>query len=279
MKLNNLYSILLVTFVAIFSLASCKPDDDHEVKKSTGSLKITFDNQTGMHDNLEDLVISNTSGTEVPSSEAWTYTSAMDTFTVKQIRYFVGNFVFVMENGQEHEVDSYYLIEKMDGVENESFVIEDIPVANYVSVKFKVGVKPEDNASLASEGKGDLQTGIGMNWNWDTGYIFYKQEGQYYENGEWKNYGYHIGKDSAYAENYIESIIPGGAMVIAGETTSIHYFVNVNAFFGLEGHAAHGSTVFDMKNKPMIHGFNADLAGNWAAHMFEIDHVHAPHSH
>lgn len=282
MRYTIFSKLLLTAFAATVLFSSCKKDDDNNQpnpEPTFGLLKLRFENMVIQNNRNEELVLSSTTGAAAPDVTSWYLNDNVDTFTVNQLRYFVGNFVFVKEDGTEFLVDKYYLIQRTATTNDETFVIDGVPTGKYVSVKFKVGVKPEDNATLSSGGKGELVVGDGMNWTWATGYIFFKQEGQYFKNGEWLSYGFHLGTDKAYAPDYITSTIPNGVTVQNADTSSIHYHVDVNALFGLKNHTMHGSTVMDISEKAMIHGYDSNYVGNWAAHMFMVDHGHEPAHH
>lgn len=282
MKRIYIATITALLGTALFFSGCDKDDDNHgSPDDQTGSLKIHLDHKVDLGNEIKRLRLSTSSGSDIPADSVLYINASGNEYTVSQLRYFVGDLILVKDDLSEVKIDQYYLIQHRHNHEpDEEFVLSNIPTGRYVSIKFKIGVKPEDNASAATEGKGELVVGDGMNWTWDTGYIFYKQEGQFKTNdGDWKNYRFHIGTDAAYPSNYTESVIPGGIYIHGGETSSIHYMVNLNALFGLQGHAMHGSQLVDLNTTSMVHANNAALTGNWAAHMFEIDHTHEPHNH
>lgn len=109
------------------------------------------------------------------------------TYTFKKLRYWVSNVSLVDSKGAEYKVpNSYYLIEETTALpvqegtytypatKREDVVIRDIPVGDYKTIKFSIGVDATHNDNLSIQG-GELSQLNGMtniSWMWHTSYIF-----------------------------------------------------------------------------------------------------------
>lgn len=114
MRYTIFSKLLLTAFAATVLFSSCKKDDDNNQpnpEPTFGLLKLRFENMVIQNNRNEELVLSSTTGAAAPDVTSWYLNDNVDTFTVNQLRYFVGNFVFVKEDGTEFLVDKYYLID------------------------------------------------------------------------------------------------------------------------------------------------------------------------
>jgi len=112
------------------------------------------------------------------------------TYSFEKLRYWISNVVLVNENGTEYAVpNAYFLMEevgelnlngtisdnlKYPAKKREEILLSKVPVGNYKSIRFSVGVdqKHNDNLSIQS---GELSIANGMSnisWMWHTSYIF-----------------------------------------------------------------------------------------------------------
>lgn len=117
------------------------------------------------------------------------YTNAHgDTFTIRMYKYYISNIRLVKENGEVFaEDDSYHLVNEAKSKTKE-FTINNIPEGKYTAISFMIGVDSLHNVSGAQSG--DLDPINAMFWDWNTGYIMAKIEGNR-PNGE--ELAFHIG--------------------------------------------------------------------------------------
>jgi hypothetical protein len=102
-----------------------------------------------------------------------------------------------------YEPESYHLIQHLDDIK--SFAINNLPEGNYNQLQFTIGVDSLRNVSGAQTGA--LDPGNVMFWDWNSGYIFLKLEGDYKTTTTTSavNYAMHIGGYKA-PTNYIREI-------------------------------------------------------------------------
>lgn len=168
-----------VAAIAIFSLEACnkRPTDPVVVEPTTKEMHITVANNWG-DDKLE-------------FGKAYT-TPSGEQITISTFKYYISNIVFKAADGTEYaEPESYHLLDQ-SVLSSLHFHLEEVPVKNYTSVSFLIGVDSIRNVSGAQTGA--LAVENGMFWTWKTGYIMAKMEGtspQSKENGN--TVTYHIG--------------------------------------------------------------------------------------
>lgn len=158
-------------FVIVFScllIYSCKkdpnPGNEHPVAPvivKTNSVNFKFSNVVGS--------MPLTIGTQ-------TYVNFnQDTFTVDIFKYYISNIKLKRDDGFEFaEPESYRLLSQTDS-NSCNFTISGIPLGNYISMEFIIGVDSARNCSGAQTGA--LDPINDMFWDWSQGYIFAKMEG------------------------------------------------------------------------------------------------------
>ena len=124
-----------------------------------------------------------------------TYTNAAgENYSAYLLKYYVSHMALVNENGERTELYAHELIDQslpasllLDQVE--------IPDGHYTALEFNLGVDSLHNHS--GDQSGDLDPMFGMIWTWDTGYIFFKHEGNFTSSisGTEQPLVYHYGKD------------------------------------------------------------------------------------
>jgi len=158
------FSLMVVCFV----LLSCKKDDKIEktetILPEISKSKVVF-NFKGLADNQP--LIKDTK---------WYANAFGDSFTVNLFNYYISNLRFKKDDGSYfYEPESYHLIQHVKG--STTFTINNFPVGNYTELEFLIGVDSLRNVSGAQTG--DLSPDSIMFWEWNSGYIFFKLEGQY----------------------------------------------------------------------------------------------------
>ena len=112
------------------------------------------------------------------------------------VRYWVSN-VELYAAGEPHAVpDAYYLVEQTSDGDRLGVRLR-VPEGSYEALVFHIGVDPGPNASLDLMA-GDLRPGIGMDWDWDTGYKFFRTEGTFVQGDADGRFVFHTGSDALY---------------------------------------------------------------------------------
>jgi len=253
-KLNLLLSLTMMVLV----IASCKKDDDTKTPEPTPSTKNSTVHFTFQPVDNDEVAIN--------LGEIYT-TPTGDSVSFDFIRYWISNIEFVKEDGSVwKESASYRLMEKTNKKIREEFDIS-VPTGKYKAVRFSIGVAPNQNSSLDSI-IGELDATTGMNWTWNTGYIFMKNEGSFYNSDSmgYAHYKYHIGTDANYKT--ITFDFPVLTDFTEGAEIESHIIYKALNIFSVP-HA------MDLKSNPALMVGPADLtakaAGNYSA-AFELHH-------
>ena len=102
--------------------------------------------------------------------------ASKELFTVTKFNYYISNVRLQKVDGSWYtEPDSYHLIRHVENAT--SFEIKGLPIAEYTSIRFLIGVDSIKNISGAQNGA--LDPANLMFWDWHTGYIFLKLEGDF----------------------------------------------------------------------------------------------------
>ena len=255
-----------ILFAALITLTviSCKKDPvDPEPTPApapaatTGSLKVEF----------EAMVDTNSLVFDTQN-----YVNAnLDTFKVSIFKYYVSNVVLTKSDNSTYVVpNSYFLVDhKVTG--KNIVTLTGVPIANYKSIQFILGVDSTRNVSGAQEGA--LAQSNNMFWSWSTGYIFAKMEGTSPQSGNSsKTLAFHIGGFSG-ANNALKTINlsfgSSTANVSATVTPEVHLKCDLSKWFK----GTHTIT-FATQHSIMMPGMNAlKIAANYS-NMFSFEHVH-----
>jgi len=152
-----------IIFAGIMSATSCKKDDDPAPVVQTGNANIRFDYVFG----------SNMLPWEI--GKTMVHPKTGDTLTFTTFRFYVSNIRLKKSDGTWWaQPDSYYLVDA--AVTDGSLMkITNIPVGTYTAMEYTLGVDSARNVSGANTGA--LSLSNGMYWDWNSGYIMLKAEG------------------------------------------------------------------------------------------------------
>jgi hypothetical protein len=154
--------IWLLSILLSLSLGACRKKELPSIASTTGAINVRIQNMV----DTEVLVLNR------PTLYAL---SNGDSFSVSTYNYYLSNFVFTDEHGNQFaEQESYHLVRASD-TSSLHFTINNVPFEQYASVEFLIGVDSVRNFSGAQSGA--LDPGYGMIWSWNTGYIMAKMEG------------------------------------------------------------------------------------------------------
>ncbi|KYP16616.1 MbnP family protein [Flavihumibacter sp. CACIAM 22H1] len=249
----------------------CEKTTETPMDSSTlAPLSIEFDNIVGGY-NLQ-------LGTGVYKNDAG------EEYTVDLLQYFISNVSFTKADGTVYTVpqdSSYFLIR--EGQAADRFANMKVPVGDYKSVRFTLGVDSVRSTLGIDKRKGVLDPSGGMEsgmyWGWNSGYIFLKMEGTSASvpvdpSGQ-RKFRYHIGGFGGYNVQNINNIkvididlqAGGVAKVRTGRAANIHLLVDIAKVFN-------GTTTVSLATHPsvMFSEYSRLVANNYQ-YMFVHDHT------
>jgi hypothetical protein len=264
-KYNFNKTIYFFALIMGLSLAySCsKTDTPINNTTDTGSLTIEFENIANGESLTFDKEYTNAAGEKMKFS---------------RFDYYISNIVLWKTDGTSYTVprDSSYFLIKDNGTINSEITLNNIPVGDYNKFSFVIGVDSLKNTEPASARVGDLNTGNGMYWSWNSGYIFLKAEGSY-NSDTTKKFKYHIGlfgvgSGTSSGVNNLKTITLASssekAMVSKTIKPNLHLLVDVMEMFKTPN-------AISVATKPviMVDPASKNIADNYVD-MFKIDHIH-----
>ncbi len=260
-------NLILCSLMAVLTLFSCQKDNIEFDNNKTGQLKLKFDHIV----NGKTLTLKNSQYSN----------SFKEPYNIDLLKYYVSNIKLTDDKGKVYTVpkkESFFLI---DASNSESlFPKFKIPEGNYTNLEFILGVDSATSVLPKEDRTGVLDIeGNDMYWSWNSGYIFFKMEGESpaSKNAN-KRYAYHIGLFGGYdpakpTKNNLRTISielkkAGIATVQEGLSSDIHLMVDLGK-------------VMDGPNKIKINEFSTvmvsgpnDLIANNYSGMFTHDHTH-----
>jgi hypothetical protein len=155
------------------------------------------------------------------------YTNAAgNLYQVDLLKYYVTNVILVKDDNTEVKVGNYDLINAADP---STCMVEapGIPNGTYNKVKFNIGIPMDRNHNGAQDG--DLDPVMGMIWDWNTGYVFYKHEGKYRNSmGQDRNLAFHFATDRAFTSVEVPLSNP---LVLNGMDKKVKLKFNLNNLY------------------------------------------------
>jgi len=279
-RMNNIKTMVLLCIMLITAACSKNADFTPDFQEADlAPLSVEFDNIVGERT----FALDNTGS---PYRNA-----AGEAFTVSRLQYFISNIKVTQADGNSYTVNpdsSYFLI--MGDDKATRFAKVKVPEGDYTHLTFTLGVD-----SLRSTMPVDKRTGVldpatsgghdgaGMYWGWNSGYIFFKFEGNSAVisddvNGDptgKKQFKYHIGFFGGYSAPTLNNIkvinidlrTAGIARVRKDRQSNIHLFVDAMKVFN-------GKNSFKIAEHPnkMFDDFTAKIAAN-LTEMFRHDHT------
>ncbi|MCY7410963.1 MAG: hypothetical protein LH473_11875 [Chitinophagales bacterium] len=247
MKVLQYISIVVLT-VVIFS--ACKKDE--QIAPVPGMAKIEFNHVVGASDlTFNSVVYTN---------------SSAETFTISKLRYYVSNIQFTKDDNTVFvEPESYHLIDAKDENTDE-LTISNVPDGNYTSITFMIGVDSTRNVSGAQTGALDPLND--MFWDWNSGYIFFKMEGDCDQAG---SFIYHVGGYSGKyaAQRMVTVLFNGNKLTVAeGKIPQLLLHVDVASFFS----TPNTISIVDLTNSGSAGATSSMLADQYAG-MFAFDKI------
>ncbi|WP_316741510.1 MbnP family protein [Pedobacter antarcticus] len=277
--LNHITYSLMLGALLLITACSKKSDPAPDFQEQNlAPLSVEFDNIVGDRT----FSINNTGSP---------YTNAAgEKFSISMLQYFISNIKVTTAQGKSYTVNqdsSYFMISGADKATR--FAKVKVPEGDYTSLTFTLGVD-----SLRSTMPVDKRTGVldpaagghdsgGMYWGWNSGYIFFRFEGNSSvisddANGDptgKKQFKYHIGGFGGYSAPTINNIktvtldlrTAGIARVRKDRQSNIHLFVDVMKVFN-------GTNSFSIAEHPnvMFSEYSTKVANSLTG-MFRHDHT------
>lgn len=155
-----------------------------------------------------------------------------DSFSVSKFNYYIAGIKLKNENGTVFaERESYHLNKHVDG--KEVFTITGVPAGTYTAIDFIIGVDSLRNVSGVQGGALDVKED--MFWDWNSGYIFFKLEGEYKapNSNNLMPYGMHIGGFSGNNSNIQKCSIALSTKLITqkGGTSKVFFHTSIDEIF------------------------------------------------
>lgn len=269
-KQSALYSVVVAMCISLLSACSdTQPSAPDEGK--TGAIVLEFDNVVG----LDELTL----GKEYTNE-------ANEKFTPSILKYYITNIALQTASGTTYTVpkgSSYFLVDEADKT-SQKITISNVPEGDYTDVSFTIGVDSLSSTSPIESRTGALDMGgLGkdMYWDWNSGYIFFKMEGESPAITEVEqNFRFHIGGFGGYSKQTINNIKK--ATISLGSTPAtvraeikpeVHLVADIMKVF------SGAKTISLAVNASYMFSANSvDIANNYV-NMFSFDHVHNEQTH
>lgn len=180
----NLNRLFLYSSCLTLMFSACKKEETPvtSTQAKDGNLNIVFDNMVG-----NDPVVM---------SQLSFLNAAGNTYSVSLLKYYVSNIELHKKDGSVTKPGNYELINAADPASC-TFSIGSLTAGDYDTMVFYLGIDQARNHSGAQDG--DLDVSKGMFWTWNSGYSFFKHEGQYKNTaGQTKALIFHLATDEAY---------------------------------------------------------------------------------
>lgn len=195
------------------------------------------------------------------------YTRGGDSLSVSTLKYYVSNVALGRADGSWWEqAESYYLIDAQL-MATTLLQINQIPPGEYTRLRYTIGVDSLRNVSGAQTGA--LAPSNGMFWSWNSGYIFFKLEGNSPQAPA--PIRYHIG---GYAGEYaaqqtLNFMLHEPLRILPQANPQLHTVVAVDKLLD----ATHNISLSQLHTVHMP-GANAHMLAENIAGMFNLHHVH-----
>ncbi|MGY6560912.1 MAG: MbnP family protein [Luteibaculaceae bacterium] len=272
--MNTKFYIALLSIAIIFS--ACSREEEETVRPTepplelgTASVNIIFDHKWGPGTTpfqMETDLIHPGNG---------------NTIRFTTLNFFISNVQLRNTDGTWWSEEESYHVNRVTANNTAPFIsIAGVPVGDYDAVRYFIGVDSTRNVSGAQVGALDpaSPTGAqGMFWNWNTGYIFVRAEGNSPQSGRADNgFTYHIGgfrnanNTNAIVVNthtFNNAVLQVRQHSNHGQDAKIHMHVNAARFW-------HGGVDIGVLHTQHAAGANAVMLANNFGGGFRVDHLH-----
>lgn len=202
-------SILLMRNVILIALmtlmvSSCKKKDDDENKLNL-NLSFAVD------------------GSKLEFNSIKYVNAAVNNYSVSKLHFYISAFEFENTDGNKFSFDSIFYVDA--ATQTPSFTLEGLPVGNYKSLRFLIGLDSLHNISHALPNTIDNEN---MSWPdmMGGGYHFMKLEGNFMDGGNPTGYAMHLGKNVHVVQVNIQKDFK-----VSGGTAALNLEMNINEWF------------------------------------------------
>lgn len=182
----RLRMVLLMIGVASLGLIGCKDDPDPTPTEPGVNPLDTLTNFSG-------LVVPTTGsitfsmdyqfkGAPITFSSKNYSNLAGDTFTINNLKHYLSNITLTQMGGGKVNLGNYHLLDAQYAPST-IFTLNNVPAGHYTGVEIALGIDSARNYSGIQEGA--LDPSWGMFWTWNTGYIFYRINGNTTKGGSY----------------------------------------------------------------------------------------------
>lgn len=268
--MKNLFQYTFALLATTFLLTSCSDDDNaisDPLPSETGNLRVKFDNSFA--------------GNDLLLGSQPNFTSNGEVLKIDNIKYIVSNLALIDANGNTFvypKSQSYFIVNEAN--ENSLFFdLAHVPAANYVKIRFGIGVD-QAQWELGADGQGDFLAKAqseDLLWNWSAGYKFLAFEGKFTSSTVASEtvFMVHTGKTGT-AYNYTEVTLdlPQQALVRSSIKPAIHvvadlaHIIDGTNKIRLSDHNTGGMGAMIMGGEEL-----SQITQNLNA-MFSVAHVH-----
>lgn len=245
---------LWVVAVLAIAVTACQKESitPDETNEPTGQLQLEFDHRFN-----EQALVFNTPF----------LSRTGDSLSISMLKYYISNIALQRADGSWWTQDeSYYLVDAQL-MASTLLQINQIPPGEYTHLRYTVGVDSLRNVSGAQTGA--LVPSNGMFWSWNSGYIFFKLEGNSPQAAG--PVQFHIGGYSGVyaAQQSIVSMLHEPLLIQPQANPQLHTVVAVDKLLD-------GQQTIQLNQLHQVHmpGPNAKLLSENIASMFSLHHVH-----
>jgi len=264
--MKNTLSFPIIIASVILAFTGCKDDDETPTPSVSSNGEVLIDITNIIEDSIGLRNVDETGATTY-------YNSFGEPYTVTKLKYYISNVQLMRADTVAYTMpESYFLInESIDSTKK--LLIPGVPAGNYDGVRFVMGVDSTRNVSGAQAG---ALTPSDMFWTWNSGYIFFKLEGEspLAPDSTGNFMVYHIAgfreSDNTNALRSVEIGFDGRELVVSGSREAeIHLFANINKLFD----AVHPIRIANVSSMMTAGGVSLQFADNYS-NMFIFDHLH-----
>ena len=253
MKNIRLIGFPALALAVVLSISSCKQKEDPQ-PVTANSVKFEFTNQVD--------------GVALELNKNYV-TAGGETYKINMYRYYISNIVLTAKDGKTYtEAESYHLIDQSKP-DSRKFTISNVPVGEYTSVTFMIGVDSFRNTDGAQSGALDVDND--MFWDWNTGYVMAKMEGISPSSPKPDStFRFHISGFAGPNKAIVTKTLafPNNAVVSGSNIPNVHIFGEVQEWFKAPNVISF-TTYYDLM---MVTAKTKQIADNYSD-MFKVDHV------
>ncbi|MFM2048848.1 MAG: hypothetical protein RI955_1396 [Bacteroidota bacterium] len=186
--MQKIFFLLLSCLVILLSVA-CKKKKTTTTNSNNTNIEATSANVI--------LKLNNNIANSAINLGIIKYTNlAANQYSVTTLKYYVSDIILTKNDASTISINTSTLIDVADA-SKQNITLNNIPNGTYTNIKLHIGVNNLKNHTGLQEG--DLDPMYSMFWTWNTGYIFFKHDGQFIDSlGATKGLSFHLGTDAAY---------------------------------------------------------------------------------